>query len=181
MIRRMRIACCVSKPTDTHSEYVILIVFSLQQWLHVHCPSFYHISGIFVCLHPLMDLIRINSRTALVKGENDRVLQSYTVTSLLSVRSIDYYMNKNWPRHSHTPNSTTAVHTCAAIHTRLHHGADSEPNFLLTITWNFIFCSYKSNQHMHTILLKSQYYKHTGCCMFTGPSTGNIQLYQHLS
>jgi len=30
----MRIACCVPKSTDTHSEYVILIAFSLQQWLH---------------------------------------------------------------------------------------------------------------------------------------------------
>jgi len=25
-IRRMRIACCISKATDTHSEYVILLV-----------------------------------------------------------------------------------------------------------------------------------------------------------
>ena len=33
-IRRMRIACWMPKATDTHSEYVILIAFSLQQWLH---------------------------------------------------------------------------------------------------------------------------------------------------
>jgi len=31
---RMRIACCTIKATDIHSEYVILIAFSLQQWLH---------------------------------------------------------------------------------------------------------------------------------------------------
>ena len=31
---RMRIACCVPKATNTHSEYVILIAFPLQQWLH---------------------------------------------------------------------------------------------------------------------------------------------------
>jgi len=31
---RMRIACCTIKATETHSEYVILIViFLLQQWL----------------------------------------------------------------------------------------------------------------------------------------------------
>ena len=41
-----------------------------------------------------MDLIRINSGTAFVKGENDHVLQSYTATSLRSVRAIDYYINK---------------------------------------------------------------------------------------
>jgi len=31
---RMRIACWITKATNTHSEYVILIVPSLQQWLH---------------------------------------------------------------------------------------------------------------------------------------------------
>ena len=30
----MRIACCIPKATDTHSEYVILIAFPQQQWLH---------------------------------------------------------------------------------------------------------------------------------------------------
>ena len=31
-IWRMRIACCITKAPDTHSEYVILIPFALQQW-----------------------------------------------------------------------------------------------------------------------------------------------------
>jgi hypothetical protein len=33
IIRRMRFACWITKATDTHSEYVILIAFLLQQWL----------------------------------------------------------------------------------------------------------------------------------------------------
>jgi hypothetical protein len=33
-ILRMRIARCIPKATDTHTEYVILIAFPLQQWLH---------------------------------------------------------------------------------------------------------------------------------------------------
>jgi hypothetical protein len=33
-IWHMRIACWVTKATDTHSQYVILIAFLLQQWLH---------------------------------------------------------------------------------------------------------------------------------------------------
>ena len=33
-ISRMRIACWIPKDTNTHSEYVILIAFPLQQWLH---------------------------------------------------------------------------------------------------------------------------------------------------
>jgi len=30
----MRIACCIPKATNTHSEYVIFIAFPQQQWLH---------------------------------------------------------------------------------------------------------------------------------------------------
>jgi hypothetical protein len=33
-IWRMRIACWIPKATDTDSEYVILIAFPLQPWLH---------------------------------------------------------------------------------------------------------------------------------------------------
>jgi hypothetical protein len=42
----MRFACWITKDRDTHSEYVILIAFEQQQWLHervsvlrlyVHC------------------------------------------------------------------------------------------------------------------------------------------------
>jgi hypothetical protein len=33
IIRRMRFACRITKATDTHSEYVILIAFPLQHWL----------------------------------------------------------------------------------------------------------------------------------------------------
>ena len=32
-IRRMRIACWIPKAINTHSEYVILIAFPLQQWI----------------------------------------------------------------------------------------------------------------------------------------------------
>jgi hypothetical protein len=32
-IRRMRFACWITKATDTHSEYAILISFPRQQWL----------------------------------------------------------------------------------------------------------------------------------------------------
>ena len=32
-IRRMRIVCWKTKATNTHSGYVILIIFPLQQWL----------------------------------------------------------------------------------------------------------------------------------------------------
>jgi hypothetical protein len=33
IIRRMRFACWITKATDTHSEYAILMAFPRQQWL----------------------------------------------------------------------------------------------------------------------------------------------------
>ena len=54
---RMRIACCILKATNTHSQYVTLFVFPLQQWLHerasmlrhthVHCLSCFQSATIF--------------------------------------------------------------------------------------------------------------------------------------
>ena len=32
----MRFACCITKATDTHSEYVILIALPWQYWLREH-------------------------------------------------------------------------------------------------------------------------------------------------
>jgi hypothetical protein len=36
ILRRMRTACWITKATNTHSEYVILIVFPQKQWLREH-------------------------------------------------------------------------------------------------------------------------------------------------
>ena len=50
-----RTACWVPKATNTHSQYVLLIAFPLQQWLHkrasmlrlyVHCLSCYKRNGV---------------------------------------------------------------------------------------------------------------------------------------
>jgi hypothetical protein len=35
-IWRVRLACWISKATNTPSEYVLLLPFPLQQWLHEH-------------------------------------------------------------------------------------------------------------------------------------------------
>ena len=37
-IRCMRIACWIPKDTDTHSQYVIIVAFPLQQWLRERSP-----------------------------------------------------------------------------------------------------------------------------------------------
>jgi hypothetical protein len=41
-IWRMRIACWILKATNTHSQYVILISFPLQQWLHERATMLRH-------------------------------------------------------------------------------------------------------------------------------------------
>jgi hypothetical protein len=54
IIRRMRFACWITKATDTHSEYVILIAFPRQQWLRERAtmlrystlPVFFHCTQI---------------------------------------------------------------------------------------------------------------------------------------
>jgi hypothetical protein len=48
IMRRMCFACWITKFTDTHSEYVMLIAFPLQQWLHERTSVFRYIY--FACL-----------------------------------------------------------------------------------------------------------------------------------
>ena len=47
-IRRMRIACWITKTKNTHSEYVIPITFPLQQWFHQRASMLRYIY--IVCL-----------------------------------------------------------------------------------------------------------------------------------
>ena len=50
---RMRITCWIPKATNTHSKYVILIVFPLQQWLHGRAWMFRYtyIARLVIFLH----------------------------------------------------------------------------------------------------------------------------------
>ena len=49
-IWHMHIACWVTKATDTHSEYVILTAFPLQQRLHVCTSMYIHVHMSCNCL-----------------------------------------------------------------------------------------------------------------------------------
>ena len=42
IIRRMYFACWITNATDTQSEYVIVIAFAQQQWLHEHAAVFHY-------------------------------------------------------------------------------------------------------------------------------------------
>jgi len=59
IVRLVRFAWWLTKPTETHSEYVILIAFTQDQWLHeratvslyTHCLSFYVLPVILFTFH----------------------------------------------------------------------------------------------------------------------------------
>jgi hypothetical protein len=42
MVNMVHVLCMLGKSTDTHLEYVILIAFTLQQWLHKHASMYAH-------------------------------------------------------------------------------------------------------------------------------------------
>jgi hypothetical protein len=149
-----------SQGTDTHSEYVMLIALPLQQWLRYTSSAYLVIklmsfSTMFIRSWNSYTLIRglpfSKVKTIMCYGRTPSfpfILYALLITIL----------TKTDLGHSPMPNSTVLQYThCAVMHAILHHGAESENDFRLTITWNFI-CCYNSNKRGHAILVKSQYY-----------------------
>jgi hypothetical protein len=65
-IWRMREVCCVPKATNVHSEYVIVIAFRLQQWLHERAPvlrSTYMACLVELCSYTRAVNVRLNLKT----------------------------------------------------------------------------------------------------------------------
>jgi len=50
IIRRMRFACWITKATDTHSEYIICIAFSQQEWLRERASKLRYTYAFITCL-----------------------------------------------------------------------------------------------------------------------------------
>jgi len=70
-IWRMRITCWIPKATNTPSEYVILIDFPLQQWLHERASVLRYVSHYLycsistntgICLQILVEILNLNFR-----------------------------------------------------------------------------------------------------------------------
>ena len=55
--RPMRFACWITKATKTHSEYVILIAFPQQKWLH-QCASMLRLY--LLCLSYCLEAIKVS-------------------------------------------------------------------------------------------------------------------------
>ena len=68
-IWRMRIACWIPKATNTHSEYVTLTAFPLQQWLHESASTlrlYVHFLPCFLVPHTGILFIFINAFCSIV-------------------------------------------------------------------------------------------------------------------
>ena len=51
---RMRIACWIPNTTNTHPEYVILIAFLLQQWLHENVSMLRYTYMVYIYIYIYM-------------------------------------------------------------------------------------------------------------------------------
>jgi hypothetical protein len=62
-IWRMRITCWVPKATNTHAEYVILIAFPLQHWLHERGSVLRHMYSSSLVIHGHLKAEVVNGRS----------------------------------------------------------------------------------------------------------------------
>jgi hypothetical protein len=59
IIRRMRITCRITKATDTHAEYVVLIAFPRQQWLRERASILCYTYITFLVIYNLFQRINL--------------------------------------------------------------------------------------------------------------------------
>jgi hypothetical protein len=64
IIRRMLFACWITKATDTHSEYVILIAFLRQQWLRERASVLRYTYIVCLVINPVNSFNEINKNSA---------------------------------------------------------------------------------------------------------------------
>ena len=63
----MRFACWIPKATNTHSQYVILIAFPLQQWLHQRVSMFrYKYIACLVTFNNTKVILSLEARTSAI-------------------------------------------------------------------------------------------------------------------
>ena len=85
---RMRIACWIPKVTNTHSEYVIVITFLLQQWVHERASmlSYTYIARLVIAAKPFQ---KKQQNTSNFTTNDMRLLISFPTTSAsLPVRMV---------------------------------------------------------------------------------------------
>jgi hypothetical protein len=70
-VRRMRIECCITKATDTHSEYVTGIAFPLQKWSRertsMSCYTYIASCSSSLTSYPLLSYLSVLCSQSLIK------------------------------------------------------------------------------------------------------------------
>jgi hypothetical protein len=73
----MRIACWITKVTDTYSEYVILISFPLQQWLHERASGLRYTYNAWLVLYPALYQVLLSSALPFIYADWNLVCICY--------------------------------------------------------------------------------------------------------
>ena len=153
IIQRMCIACWIPKATSTHSEYVILIVFPWQQWLHkqalnlhytcMACLVWYCIKCIrnkLGCERPILltYLITPWSRVLLEKLTSSQLVKKfpafYGTLRFITTFTRAHHLSLSWACliQSMPPHPTTWRSIIILSHLRLGHPSGPFPSGFLT-------------------------------------------------
>jgi hypothetical protein len=84
-IGRMRVACWISKTTNTHTECVILITFPLQQWLHERISMLRYT---FIASPVFLKVLSTRSFLTAAQNQATRPLRVDKYYKLLFLRSV---------------------------------------------------------------------------------------------
>jgi len=90
IIRCMLFAWWINKATETHSEYVILIAFPLQHWLHEHVSVFSYMNTACLYIYEIPSHIKlVHDRLPLTHTwhEKTRVVTALNHSHVGNVRS----------------------------------------------------------------------------------------------
>ena len=109
-IRRMRIAWWVHKATNTHSEYVIVIAFPLQQWLRERVSVLrYTYIVFFLILSPHSLVLNFNFRSSLL---SPRKFSPCTISSRTSSEAVLFLPCSGFVSHAQFQSSTKSSASC---------------------------------------------------------------------
>jgi len=92
----MRIVCCITKATETHSEYIIVIALPLQNWLHerasvlryTYIACLVYVPGLVVLIHGVDRSPYLMQLTASYRVSDEDALQA----KIADMRTIERIM-----------------------------------------------------------------------------------------
>jgi hypothetical protein len=87
----MHIACWITKAANTHSKYIILIAFPLQQWLHKHTTALRYMFVAHLVCNKSYICSNFTTGLQVYYQQSDTALTSVTLTPMLSWWKFYFY------------------------------------------------------------------------------------------